>query len=215
MNGFLRELAEQRWDDHRYYHQSRINQCLHLISAFSFLVAYALLFIDPAMAAIVGWCISMVTRQSGHFFFEPRGFDRVNRVSDEYKEEVKVGYNIRRKIVLMAVWAGAPFVLWLQPTLFGLIQPAVGLEGYLHDVGIAWLALGAGGLLFRVLQLVWLKGPLSATTWMIKILTDPFHDIALYWRSPLALMRGERLDPMAHVGHGPAGSGPEAPGLTR
>lgn len=103
MREFLRVLAEQRWDDHRFYHQSRINQSLHLVSAISFLVAYVLLFIDPAMAAIVGWCVSMATRQSGHFFFEPRGFDHINNVTDEHKEAVKVGYNMRRKIVLISV----------------------------------------------------------------------------------------------------------------
>lgn len=216
MQRFLREVAEQRWDDHRFYHQSRINQTLHLISAISFLAAYALLFVDPAMAAIVGWCVSMVTRQSGHFFFEPRGFDRVNQVTDEYKEAVKVGYNMQRKVVLLGVWAGVPLLLWLQPSLFGLIQPATGFDGFVHDVGIAWLALGVGGLLFRVLQLLWLKGPLSAFAWMFKILTDPFHDIRLYWRSPFALMRGELLDPMAHVGHDrPAASMSQAPGVTR
>ena len=47
----LRDFAEllrtQRWDDHRYYHHSRINQTLHLISAISFVVAYAMLFVDP------------------------------------------------------------------------------------------------------------------------------------------------------------------------
>jgi hypothetical protein len=36
MNTFLKTLHEQRWDDHRYYHQSRINQALHLVSALSF-----------------------------------------------------------------------------------------------------------------------------------------------------------------------------------
>lgn len=70
MNDVLRELATQRWDDHRFYHHSRINQCLHLLSAVSFLVAYVLLFIDPAAAAILGWCVSMTSRQAGHFFFE-------------------------------------------------------------------------------------------------------------------------------------------------
>src|SRR5262249_1972966 len=55
MHSFLKTLEEQRWDDHRYYHQSRINQSLHLVSAISFLVAYALLFVDPALAALVGW----------------------------------------------------------------------------------------------------------------------------------------------------------------
>jgi hypothetical protein len=29
---------------------------------------------------------------------------------------------------------------------------------------------------------------------MTKILTDPFHDIKLYWRSPLHLLRGELID---------------------
>jgi hypothetical protein len=41
MNGFLQALKLQRWDDHRYYHHSRINQALHLISASSFVCAYA------------------------------------------------------------------------------------------------------------------------------------------------------------------------------
>ena len=71
MSAFFDQLAIQRWDDHRYYHQSRINQTLHLISAISFLVAYVVLFFDPAIAGLIGVLISMGTRQSGHFFFEP------------------------------------------------------------------------------------------------------------------------------------------------
>jgi hypothetical protein len=198
---FLQELSTQRWDDHRYYHQSRINQSLHFVSAISFVVAYVMLFIDPAIAALIGWCISMGTRQSGHFFFEPRGFDHVNNVSDDYKEQIKVGYNMHRKTVLIAVWALIPVLLWLQPSLFGLIEPARTLGETLHDVGMAWLALAVAGLAFRVLQLMLRKGPFTALVWLSKILTDPFHDIALYWRSPLALLRGELLDPMPHVRH--------------
>ncbi|MBP6903373.1 MAG: DUF962 domain-containing protein [Burkholderiaceae bacterium] len=199
MKDFLNLLAVQRWDDHRYYHQSRINQSLHFVSAISFLVAYAMLFVDPAWAAIIGWCISMTTRQAGHFFFEPRGFDQVNNVSDDYKEEVKVGYNIQRKIVLLSVWVGIPGVLWLLPSLGGLIQPARDTTGWLHDVGMAWLALGVAGLLFRVAQL-WLRdGAMPALAWMTKILSDPVHDILLYRRAPLALLRGELIDPMSHV----------------
>jgi hypothetical protein len=194
MNHFLQTLREQRWDDHRYYHRSRINQSLHLVSALSFLVAYGLLFVDPAWAAIVGWCVAMTTRQAGHFFFEPRGFDTVNNVSDAYKEAVKVGYNLRRKAVLLAIWAGVPLLLWLA-------GPEADLHGLVHDTGIAWLALGAAGLLFRVGQLWWRDGPVPALAWMTKILTDPVHDIVLYHKAPLALLRGERLDPMAHVRH--------------
>jgi hypothetical protein len=33
---------------------------------------------------------------------------------------------------------------------------------------------------------------------MTKILTDPFHDIALYHRAPLQLLRGEWIDPAYH-----------------
>lgn len=201
MTNYLQALSTQRWDDHRFYHQCRINQTLHLISAISFLIAYGVLFFDPALAALIGWCVSMTTRQAGHFFFEPRGYDRINRVTDAYKEAVKVGYNIRRKIVLLTVWVAIPAVLWASPSLFGLIEPAASWSGFVHDLGIAWLALGVTGLVLRVLQL-WLKEDLfTGLVWASKILTDPFHDIAMYYKSPLALLRGERFDPMTHVRH--------------
>src|SRR5207344_2091924 len=111
INSFLKTLDQQRCDDHRYYHQSRINQSLHLVSAISFVCAYGLLFIDPALAALVGWGVSMVTRQAGHFFFEPKGYDHANDATHEYKEAIKVGYNLRRKVVLMSAWALSPALL--------------------------------------------------------------------------------------------------------
>jgi hypothetical protein len=199
MKDFFRALQTQRWDDHRYYHQSRINQTLHLISALSFLVAYALLFVDPATAAIIGWCVSMGTRQSGHFFFEPQGYDEVNQVSNEHKEAIKVGYNLRRKLVLIAVWLLSPVLLAINPSLSGLIVPATTLQGWVHDVSLFWLAIGVGGLLFRTLHLFMLKGVMTGLVWMTKILTDPFHDVMLYHKAPLALLRGELIDPMPHV----------------
>jgi hypothetical protein len=52
-----------------------------------------------------------------------------------------------------------------------------------------------------VLQL-WKQESLTAgLAWAFKIITDPFHDIKLYYKSPLHLMRGEWIDPMDHVGH--------------
>ncbi|WP_374522612.1 hypothetical protein [Hydrogenophaga sp.] len=199
MNAFFQELARQRWDDHRYYHHCRINQSLHLISALNFIVAYALLFIDPAWSAWLAWGVSMTTRQAGHFFFEPKGYDDVNQATHEHKEAIKVGYNLQRKVVLMAIWAAAPLLLWWQPSLFGLIEPAQNLEGFLRDVGLAWLAIGVAGLVFRVLQLVVQQSVLTGLAWGTKIITDPFHDVMLYWRAPLHLLRGERIDPMHHV----------------
>lgn len=199
MTTFRQELRTQRWDDHRYYHHSRINQTLHLVSAISFVVAYGLLFVDPALAAIVASCVSMTTRQAGHFFFEPRGYDHVNQATDEHKEAIKVGYNIRRKVVLMTVWLLVPAVLWLRPDLLGLIEPAATWREFVNDVGLGWLALGAAGLLLRVVQLTLQHSLRTGLVWMTKILTDPFHDVWLYHRAPLALLRGELIDPMPHA----------------
>jgi hypothetical protein len=199
MHNFLEQLRIQRWDDHRYYHHSRINQTLHLISAISFLVAYGLLFVDPALAALVGWLISMTTRQSGHFFFEPKGYDVVNQATHEHKEEIKVGYNLRRKIVLIAIWAAAPVALWVDPTLLGIYAPAADFSGFMHQIGEMWLALGVGGLLFRTVHLFFLKNVTAGLVWMTKILTDPFHDIYLYHNAPLALMRGELIEKPKHA----------------
>lgn len=196
MSRFMALVHQLQHDDHRYYHQCRINQTLHLLSAISFLCAYGLLFIDPAGAAMVGWLVGMVTRQSGHIFFEPRGFDAVHQVSYDHKESIKVGFNMRRKAILIGVWLALPVLLLVSPSLFGLIRPGVGLAGYLHDVGLAWLALGAGGLLFRTVHLFFLRSPRWGLAWCVKILLDPFHNVAIYWRSPLALLRGERLDPL-------------------
>ena len=49
MCDFFETLRVQRWDDHRYYHRSRINQSLHFLSALSFIAAYLMLFVDPSI----------------------------------------------------------------------------------------------------------------------------------------------------------------------
>lgn len=199
MKEFLRALRVQRWDDHRYYHQSRINQTLHFISALSFLTAYALMFSNPSVAALIGWLVSMVTRQSGHFFFEPLGYDHVNQATNEYKEEVKVGYNLKRKMILISIWALAPMILFVDPTLFGLFEPAADRSALIDQVGIIWLAVGVGGLLFRTVQLFFIRDVQTGLVWMTKILTDPFHDLVLYYKAPFYLLRGQLIDPMDHA----------------
>ena len=199
MKEFLHALKVQRWDDHRYYHQSRINQTLHFISAISFLTAYAMMFSNPAVAALIGWLVSMVTRQSGHFFFEPLGYDHVNQATNEYKEEVKVGYNLKRKMILISIWALAPMMLFVDPTLFGLFEPAADRSALIEQVGIIWLAVGVGGLRFRTVQLFFIRDVQTGLVWMTKILTDPFHDLMLYYKAPFYLLRGQLIDPMDHA----------------
>ena len=199
MKELLNTLKIQRWDDHRYYHHSRINQSLHLVSALSFLVSYVLLFINPVAASLVAWLVAMTTRQSGHFFFEPKGYDHVNQATHEHKEEIKVGYNLHRKIVLLSIWAAIPVLAYLQPSLITWAVPEAYEDTTVRIVGMAWLFLGVAGLLFRVVQLCIKESFKAAFSWALKILTDPVHDVMLYRRSPLYLMRGELIDPMPHI----------------
>jgi hypothetical protein len=198
---FLDALAEQRWDDHRYYHHNRINQALHLVSAVTFICAYVLIFIEPVWAVMLGWLIAMPSRQIGHFFFEPHEYDEVNQATHEHKEEIKVGYNLFRKVVLHTIWALAPVVLYFAPTLGGLLPPVDGWYGFLNNLAITWLVLGGGAIVFRSIQLFFLKNVQAGLVWPTKILTDPFHDVKLYHKAPMQVLRGELFDPAeSHAG---------------
>lgn len=193
---FLEELQKQRWDDHRYYHHNRINQFLHLLSASCFIVSYVLVFYYPAAAALVGWLLAMVLRQTGHFFFEPKTYDQVNQTTHDYKESVKVGYNLQRKVVLLSIWALVPIVLFFAPTFFGLFTAATDFSSFINNMAIIWLVVGLGAIVFRTVHLFKLMGIQSGLVWFSKIATDPFHDIKIYHKSPYYILKGEMYDNM-------------------
>ena len=201
MRQWQQTLQTQRWDDHRYYYPSYVNQSLHFISAVSFLVAYVFLFIDPVVASLVAWLVSMTTRQMGHFFFEPKGYDEVNQATHEHKEDIKVGYNLHRKIVLLSICAAIPMLAYWMPAYLTWAVPLAYEDTPVRITAMAWLFLGAAGLVFRVLQLWWQDSLVAGLAWGFKIITDPIHDIKLYYKAPLHLLRGERIDPMEHVKH--------------
>src|SRR5215470_5660259 len=153
---FKQALATQRWDDHRFYHHSRINQSLHLVSALAFLGAYALLFVNALWAVMLGWLVAMPSRQAGHFFFEPKGYDDPNQATHEHKEAVKVGYNLYRKVLLMSIWALSPLLLLTSPTLYGILDAPHEWFGVLHNVSVLWLVVGIGAIVFRTVHLFFL-----------------------------------------------------------
>ena len=196
---FFEDLRQQRWDDHRYYHHSRINQSLHLLSALCFLATYVLLVVEPVAAVLLGWLVAMTVRQAGHFFFEPKGYDVVNHATHAHKESIKVGYNLFRKVVLLSIWALIPAVLLLSPSLFGTIAPHAGWSAFVTRVCLSWLVLGCGAIVFRMLHLFVLRDVRTGVVWVTKILTDPFHDVMLYWKSPYYLLKGQWVDPMLHA----------------
>ena len=194
---FATALRIQRWDDHRYYHHSRINQIAALRQRGQLPVRLCDDFQGSGDRRrwSAGWS-SMTTRQAGHFFFEPKDYDAVNHATHEYKEEIKVGYNLRRKVVLMTIWALSPLRALFRPDP---VRP-VHARGRQRPISCArspmiWLAIGIGGLLFRTVQLFFIQDVQTGLVWATKILTDPFHDIKLYHKAPLALLRGELIDP--------------------
>ena len=154
-----------------------------------------LVFFDPAVSALIGWLIAMTTRQAGHFFFEPKGYDHNNHATHDHKEEIKVGYNLQRKVVLLTIWALSPLVLFVDPTLFGIMDPYQGVADFIRQTAKIWLALGIAGLLARTIQLFFIKDVQTGLVWATKILTDPFHDVKLYYKAPMFLWQGELVDP--------------------
>jgi hypothetical protein len=60
--------------------------------------------------------------------------------------------------------------------------------------------VGLGGLLFRTVHLFFIKDVQTGLVWMTKIVTDPFHDIKLYYKAPLYLLRGELIAPLHGAG---------------
>jgi hypothetical protein len=188
-------LREQRWDDHRYYHHSRINQFLHLLSAVSFIVAYVYLFIDPVISAYIAWLFAMTTRQAGHFFFEPTDYDTYNQATQDHKEAIKIGYNLKRKRVLIACWLAVPVLAYFDAALFNFVMPDAAPDTLIDRIGWGWLWLGLAAVVFRMIQLTAIQSRRVALVWCIKILTDPFHDAVIYRKSPIYLLRGQLIDP--------------------
>jgi hypothetical protein len=143
----------------------------------------------------VAWLVGMTIRQIGHFFFEPRDYDVVNQATHEHKEEIKVGYNLQRKVVLMTIWVLSPLPLYFDSTLFGVLKPHADTWELIRHIAQVWLVVGLGGLLFRTVQLFFIKDVQTGLVWAAKILTDPFHDIMLYYKAPLYLLHGEWIEP--------------------
>lgn len=136
-------------------------------------------------------------RQIGHFFFEPTTFDEVNGVAHEYKESVKVEYNLRRKVVLLSIWIAVPLLLMFQPDVWGLVAGEQANDGLLSNTSVAGLLVGVGAVIFRTVHLLFLMGIQSGLVWASKIITDRFHDVFIYHKAPLRLLRGELYDDMS------------------
>ena len=57
------------------------------------------------------------------------------------------------------------------------------------------LVVALAAVIFRTVQLFFLSDVQTGLVWLTKILTDPFHDVKLYHRAPLQVLRGELDEP--------------------
>jgi hypothetical protein len=101
---------------------------------------------------------------------------------------------------LHVIWVLSPLPLYFQPTFFGMISPWDSGWQFFHQLGMCWLFIGVAGVILRSVQLFFIRDLQTGLVWAVKILTDPLHDIKLYYKAPLRLMRGEFDDRMM-LGH--------------
>ena len=181
IKNFLQELRTQRWDDHRYYHHSRINQSLHFVSAASFLFAYVMLFFDPVVSALrrlaglddLAPGRSLLLRAAG---LRPRQPCHP-RAQGRDQGRLQSAAQGRADDDLGAVAAGARISI---RRCSDCSRPGPRSADFMRQVAKIWLAVGIGGLLFRTVHLFFIRDVETGLVWMTKILTDPFNDLKLY-----------------------------------
>ena len=70
-------------------------------------------------------------------------------------------------------------------------------QGLLYCTAVLWFFTGVGAVLFRTVQLFFKMGIQSGLVWACKIITDPFHDIKIYHKSPWYILKGDMYDDMS------------------
>jgi hypothetical protein len=82
-----------------------------------------------------------------------------------------------------------------------MIRPWESALGFVHQIGMCWLFIGVAGVILRSVQLFFIRDLQTGLVWAVKILTDPFHDIKLYYKAPYHLLRGDIEDDELALGH--------------
>jgi hypothetical protein len=113
------------------------------------MISYGLLLVDPAWAALLAWMVSMVARQSGHFFFEPLGYAaHMNEATSRVQRES--GDWVPTCVAKWCCWVFGYCCPWSSTIFQGNLMSLPTYENmieFLHAVGYSWLFLGVGGLL--------------------------------------------------------------------
>ena len=170
---FYTEIMQRKHDDHVASHSNMINQFFHLLSSTAFIICYVWLFFDLTSAMCVGLA-SLSIRQFGHAILEPPCHD---------KEQALLGFNTRDKSLLVGCYVLVPLAyLFLKGTHAGGSMSLLSIIAYL------WFLLTVIAVLGHTALVAWKHDFRSSMIWLVKLVTDPFTDIAAYYRSPLRLL---------------------------
>ena len=166
IQNFYAEIMRRKKDDHHASHSDAVNQLLHIVSSSAFLVCYWLVFWDLTAAMWAGLA-ALFLRQFGHAVLEPPCHD---------KEAVLLGYNTRKKTVILGAYLLIPAVYlaaagsWRTDALWAMAEPAA-------QALFLWTGLVVAG---RVVYLIGTKGFRLGMVWFVKLITDPITDILAY-----------------------------------
>ena len=139
MSGFFEELKTQRWDDHPFYHHSRINQALHLVSAISFTVAYVLVFTHRSRPCCWRGCRRRAAR-SATSFSNRKSYDTINQATHDHKEDISSATTAAQGRA-MSVWAVSPWRVFRSDAVRHFRAAHRRLHIHAHTA-LMWLGIG-------------------------------------------------------------------------
>ena len=170
---FYADVMRRKHEDHLASHSNVINQFFHLLSSSVFIYCYGLIFFDLTQAMCLGLA-ALFVRQFGHAVLEPPCHD---------KEELLLGFTTRSKTLVVLGYFLIPLFHFAHA---GTVTLAT-LSELIPTVAWQWFLLTVAVVLGHVVYLMWTYGARNSMVWWIKLVTDPFTDIAAYYTSPYRL----------------------------
>jgi glutamate-1-semialdehyde 2,1-aminomutase len=174
LTSFYTEIMHRKHDDHLASHSNVVNQVLHLLSSSTFIFCYVLIFFDLTRAVCLGLA-ALFVRQFGHAVLEPPCHD---------KEQLLLGFNTRDKTLIVAGYGLilAAVLMKVRPHSWGAVVGAA------PTLAHWWFFMTLAVVFGHVGFLAWKHTLRDSLIWFVKLLTDPFTDIAAYYGSPYRIV---------------------------
>ena len=166
LRNFYVEVMRRKHDDHVASHSHPLNQLFHILSSSVFVYCYFLIFFDLTTAVSLSLA-ALFLRQLGHAIIEPPCHN---------KEELLLGFNTRNKTLIVVAYILIPIVNMANGSAWTLVA----FSEKLPAIAQQWFGLTLIVVLGRVAYLMWLHDFRISMIWFVKLITDPFTDLAAY-----------------------------------